>query len=94
MPENPRPNLSPDNAGDALDVRDWHGRPVTDDSFLMLFNASHEDVDLGLPDHAARRWVVVIDTTDERGFLDPQPTRDAGHALALCGRSFALLRRG
>ncbi|MGB8169303.1 MAG: glycogen debranching enzyme GlgX, partial [Chthoniobacteraceae bacterium] len=80
-------------SGDALDVRDWHGRPVTDDTFLMLLNASHEPVDFTLSNRAASRWSVILDTADERGFLDPQPEHDAGATLSLAERSFVLLRR-
>jgi len=36
----------------------------------------------------------VLDTTDERGFLDPQPDYAAGKKLPLAERSFLLLRRG
>ena len=79
--------------GDAPDVRDWHGQPITDDTFLMLLNASHNDIDFVLPNQAAQRWATVLDTADERGFLDPQPENDAGKKLALAGRSFALLRQ-
>ena len=80
-------------SGDALDVRDWRGAPVTDDTFLILLNASHDPVEFVLPNHAAVRWTVVIDTKDERGFLDPQPEHGAGEKLPLAARSFVLLRR-
>ena len=79
--------------GDAIDVLDWHGEPITDDSFLLLLNAAPEAVDFVLPDHAARRWALLLDTTDERGFLEPAPEHPAGKKLPLTARSFALLRR-
>ncbi len=79
--------------GDALDVRDWHGQPIKDDSFLLLLNAASDAVDFVLPDHAATRWAVVLDTADEHGFLDPQPEHAAGETRPLTGRSFVLLRR-
>jgi len=79
--------------GDALDVRDWYGSPVTDDTFLMLLNASHEAIDFVLPNHATKRWAVVLDTADDAGFPDPQPQHTAGKALKLMERSFMLLRR-
>ena len=80
-------------SGEALDVRDWHGEPIKDDTFLMLLNASPDAVDFVLPNHAAQRWAVVLETADERGFLDPQPEHPAGEKLPLAGRSLALLRR-
>jgi len=79
--------------GDALDVRDWQGEPITDDTFLMLLNAAPEAEDFVLPSQGAQRWAVVLDTADERGFLDPQPGHAAGEKLAVTGRSFVLLRR-
>ena len=79
--------------GDALDVRDWHGTPITDDTFLMLLNASHEPVDFMLPKNAGQRWSVVLDTKDERGFPDPQPEHASGERLTLTERSLMLLCR-
>ena len=79
--------------GDALDVRDWRGQPITDDTFLMLLNAAHDPVEFVLPDQAAQRWAAVLDTSDERGFLDPQPEHAAGEKLTLASRSFVLLCR-
>ncbi len=80
-------------SGDALDVRDWHGQPIQDDTFLLLLNAAHDPIDFTLPAQSASRWAVVLDTADERGFLDPQPEHAAGGKLTLRERSCALLRR-
>ena len=79
--------------GDALDVRDWRLQPITDETFLMLLNASHDPVEFTLPNQAAQRWAVVLDTADERGFVEPQPEHSAGEKLTLPERSFVLLRR-
>ena len=79
--------------GETPDVRDWHGTPITDDTFLLLLNASHEPVNFTLPRRAAKRWETVLDTTDERGFPEPRPGYAAGKKLALAGRSLTLLRR-
>ncbi|MBE2287047.1 MAG: glycogen debranching protein GlgX [Prosthecobacter sp.] len=79
--------------GGALDVRDWQGSPVKDDTFLMLLNASHDGVSFTLPNHGAREWTVCIDTNDERGFVSPQPVHKAETQLMLPGLSFILLRR-
>ncbi len=80
-------------SGDALDVRDWHGQPITDDTFLMLLNASHEPIDFVLRDRGAKSWCVVLDTADERGFPDQQPEHAAGEKRVLTARSFVLMRR-
>jgi glycogen operon protein len=79
--------------GDSIDVRDWRGEPITDDTFLMLLNASHEPVKFTLPNHAVKRWAVVMDTAEEKSFLEPQPRYAAGFELALRERSFVLLQR-
>ncbi len=79
--------------GDALDVRNWRGDPVKDETFLMLLNASHDTVDFILPNPAGQRWAVVLNTTDEQGFLEPQPEHAAGESVALADRSLMLLRR-
>ena len=80
-------------AGDAMDVRSWRGEPITDDTFLMLFNASHTPVDFVLPKLAAERWAVVVDTVAEQPFPEPQPEHPAGEVRRLTERSFTLLRR-
>ena len=79
--------------GDALDVRNWHGEPITDDTFLLLLNASHEQVEFVLPNHAAKRWAAVIDTTHEAGFLEPKPEFSAGEKFPLAERSLVVLTR-
>ena len=78
--------------GDALDVRDWHGQPIKDATFLMLLNASHEAVDFTLPTQGAQRWTTILDTVEERGFLEEPTEHAGGETLPLAGRSFVLLR--
>ncbi len=80
-------------SGEAQDVRDWHGTPVRDDTFLMLLNASHQPVDFTLPNYNAQRWEIVMDTASETGFLDVPAGYDAGVKLPLPERCFVLLRR-
>jgi glycogen operon protein len=79
--------------GETMDVRNWEGDPVKDETFLMLFNASHESIEFTLPNTVASRWAVVVDTTDERGFPEPQPEHAAKSKFPLRERSFVLLRR-
>src|SRR5699024_9230845 len=50
--------------GEAIAAPDERGQPVTDDHFLLLFNAHHESVDFTLPEGIdATSWSVVVDTT-------------------------------
>jgi isoamylase len=73
---------------------DERGRPIVDDSFLLLFNAHHEDVEFHLPAvRYGRKWVVELTTAD------PQVTADDGAALGArdpitaVARSVTVLRR-
>jgi glycogen operon protein len=79
--------------GDALDLKDWFGEPVTDETFLMLFSASHEPVEFTLPSVPGRPWTMLIDTVDEAGFLDPPPELPVGSVVTMTPRSFILLSR-
>ena len=50
-------------AGDAMDEKDSKGRPLLDETFLMLLNAHHEPRPFTLPAHKRGvRWQPVFDT--------------------------------
>ncbi|HEU4409486.1 MAG TPA: glycogen debranching protein GlgX [Polyangiaceae bacterium] len=77
-------------SGRGIDDVDEHGRPLVDDNFLLLLNASDADVAFTVPKLEAVReaWQVLVDTGDERaeGRLKP------GESTALVARSLKLLR--
>ena len=75
--------------GDALDEVDARGRPVHDASFLMLFNAHHDDIPFTVPDIGGRHWSIVLDTARAEPFSDGK--RAPGDVHLLHGRSFTLL---
>jgi isoamylase len=50
--------------GDAITDRDRRGQRVTDDSFLLLFNAHAEPVDWTLPKQWGQWWELVTETAD------------------------------
>jgi glycogen operon protein len=79
-------------SGEALDDTDARGRPIDDESFLMLFNAYHEVVTFKLPvfDRAIT-WVVELDTGSLRG-TSPGGVFSGGETFPLQGRSLVLLR--
>ncbi len=53
--------------GDEISEPDAHGEPVTDDSFLLLFNAHWEHAVFRLPPtEYGRDWRVVVDTAEPR----------------------------
>ena len=79
-------------AGDAIEEVDEMGRPIVDDTFLILLNAHYEDVPFVLPAHRPRlRWEPVLDT---RSWEPPARARiyRAGDSYPLEGRSAAVLR--
>ena len=78
--------------GDAIPDLDARGERVTDDSFLVLFNAHHEPVDFVLPaEQFGERWVKVLDTADA---FDEGAQFKAAETLCVESRSLALFRRG
>jgi glycogen operon protein len=78
-------------AGDGLSETDARGRPVTDRSFIVLFNAHHEEIAFRLPEQAGPlRWFTLLDTARADG-LAGNGTFAAGATYPLQGRSLALL---
>jgi len=80
--------------GEAIPSPDPHGKPVVDDSFIMLFNDSHEPSPFVLPPPAwGRRWLLVFDTASPR-LSEGSREHHAGAMVPLAARSMVLLRRG
>jgi isoamylase len=78
-------------AGDGLTDVDAHGRPLRDDSFVMLFNASVDPVSFTLPVTLRRRPAeVVLDTSHDKAPEQARPL-DADSAYVLSGRALALI---
>ncbi len=77
--------------GDALPDPDPRGRRFRDDSFLLLFNAHHEDVTFVLPGKEwGRRWVTELTTVSDPSVRKPKPP---SAKVAVAGRSVQVLRR-
>jgi isoamylase len=78
--------------GDAITDRDRRGQRVTDDSFLLLFNAHSDPIQWTLPKQWGGSWELVIDTdmagTDREGEALKSPA-----TLPVAGRSVVVLRR-
>src|SRR5437867_772447 len=79
-------------AGDALDEADGRGRPVTDENFLVLFNAHHELIPFRRPRLGAAQWLAVLDTARDDG-LAPDGTFRPDDTYPLEGRSLVLLEQ-
>jgi glycogen operon protein len=80
-------------SGEGLTETDDRGRPLSDESFLVLFNGDQHDVHFLLPKFVSdARWLIVVDTAFQEG-LAPGGAIDSGHVYPLYGRSLALLRQ-
>jgi hypothetical protein len=67
------------------------GQRDIDQSFLVMMNAYHEDIEFHLPKlQVSHRWECLIDTSTETGLAEPGLLRSQGHVFSLKGRSFAL----
>ncbi len=78
--------------GSAISEAGSHGEKLSDDSFYLIFNAGHEDVDFALPEEKfGDAWSVVLDTAvpDVRG----RTLQRAGEKLTMLGRSLLVLQR-
>jgi len=80
--------------GDAITEPDPRGQRISDDSFLLMFNAAEHDLDFTIPaEEFGDQWLSEIDT----GEPQPPPGGPAsvkpGDTLTLASRSLRLLRR-
>ncbi|MEU8581414.1 glycogen debranching protein GlgX [Streptomyces abikoensis] len=79
--------------GSAISEPGPRGEPITDDSFLLMFNAHDRPLDFTVPvDHGAQ-WQVVVDTARPEGVAADGPKVRAGERLTLVDRSLAVLQR-
>ncbi|MHB8587402.1 MAG: glycogen debranching protein GlgX [Candidatus Dormibacteraceae bacterium] len=75
--------------GSGIAGHDERGRPVTDDSFILLFNAHTGGVRWTLPAEYAATWRLVLDT--RRGQPEDGPKEVAGR-ITTSARSIAVLQ--
>ncbi|MBV9141075.1 MAG: glycogen debranching protein GlgX [Pseudonocardiales bacterium] len=80
--------------GEGIPDADARGQRVTDNSFLLCFNAHHQDITVQLPGNGyGQEWTVVLDTaTGEppgtRGFTAPGNAK-----ITITARSLVVLER-
>jgi isoamylase len=91
--------------GDGITDLDARGQRISDDSFLLCFNAHDRDVEVAVPGQAyGAEWTVVVDTATGQVLAPAQPAPDPGggdrsrvvkaeERIALCARSLLLLHR-
>jgi isoamylase len=77
--------------GDELQEVTDEGEPIVDSSFLLLFNASHEDVEFALPNERfGAEWVVEMTTADKE---ERQRGKTQVGPVLVMSRSLLLMRR-
>jgi len=76
--------------GDAITDRDRRGQRVTDDSFLLLFNAHGDAIDWTLPKQWGQWWELVTETADPGQGGD---ALESSGTLQVAGRSVVVLQR-
>ncbi|MBN9155106.1 MAG: glycogen debranching protein GlgX [Microbacterium sp.] len=75
--------------GDGIRERGRRGQPITDDHFIVLFNAGDEPIDFHIPDVSySPRWDVLVDTG---GALAGGAPVDPGDAVRLEAKALAVL---
>ncbi len=78
--------------GDAITEPDTRGRPIRDDSFVLLLNNGPEPVEFKLPGTAyGMSWETVLDTADPD--VVGRPPIPAGGPVRVIDRALILLRR-
>jgi hypothetical protein len=77
--------------GAALPDLDPRGHPISDDSFLLLFNGHSDDVVFVLPGRPwGQRWLTELDTA---GVPAAPEVQSAGAKVIVAARSVQILRR-
>jgi len=79
--------------GDAMNLYSYTGEVVTDGTFLLFFNAHHEEVEIILPGHVHAYWRLLLDTMDEEGWLADGIMRNGGDPHRMGARSFILFEQ-
>ncbi|MGH3796613.1 MAG: glycogen debranching protein GlgX [Pseudonocardiaceae bacterium] len=80
--------------GEAILDFDPRGQRVTDSSFLLCFNAHHEDIDVQLPGNGyGQEWTVVLDTATGKPPGTPGATAAGEDRITVLARALVVLER-
>ncbi|GCD42130.1 glycogen debranching protein GlgX [Streptomyces paromomycinus] len=80
--------------GSAITEPGPRGERITDDSFLLMFNAHGDDREFTVPVDHGRQWQAVVDTAHPEVVADGGGLKaQAGDQLTLPGRSMLVLQR-
>ena len=78
--------------GDGIPDRNARGERVTDDSFVLIFNAHDGSIDFTLPaEEYGKKWEVVLDTATPQ--LAEPAGAEAQSTVTVEARSLAVLRK-
>jgi glycogen operon protein len=81
--------------GRAITEPDRRGDRVHDDCFLLLFNASEQDLAFTIPSRRyGYRWTMVLDTAVPLAEFEDAEVVKPGDAITVINHSMQLLRRG
>jgi isoamylase len=75
-----------------MDVLNFEGEPIRDDTFLLLINAHYEPIPFVLPGQEHIEWQLVLDTMDPNGFLMESRKFASGDDVDLGGRAACLFQ--
>ena len=80
--------------GNAITEPDMRGDRITDDSFLLLFNAAEHDLDFTIPATSyGEHWTLELDTAGSQPPPEHPLVVKPGDSVTLVSRSLRLLRR-
>jgi isoamylase len=79
-------------SGDTIDVLNFQGDPIRDDTFLFLINAHYETISFLLPGQEHIEWQLLLDTATESGFLAGPKSFASGDELPMIDRGACLLK--
>ncbi|WP_329036778.1 glycogen debranching protein GlgX [Streptomyces sp. NBC_01725] len=80
--------------GQAISEPGPRGERISDDSFLLMFNASAEELEFAVPVDHGSQWRIVVDTARPEGVPPGDgPKVDAGERITMIGRSLTVLMR-
>jgi glycogen operon protein len=79
--------------GEGIKARSPQGEQIVDDTFYLLFNAHHEDVDFKIPqENWGQAWCKVLNTADVVA-EEKEELVGAGQEVAIDARSVMILKR-
>ncbi|WP_329379790.1 glycogen debranching protein GlgX [Streptomyces sp. NBC_01716] len=80
--------------GQAISEPGPRGERISDDSFLLMFNASARTLEFAVPVDHGSQWRIVVDTSRPEGVPPGDgPKVDAGERITMIGRSMTVLMR-